>query len=409
MKNKIFYGWWILLAMTIMYAATNGFALFAFGVLRNMQASQSLNFGLNTQTQALLPTILLLVFAFVSPFIGWAVDRYNTKSIIMVGAILSIILTFSHQFITSYTGLCLIYVFFAVAMSCAGIISFMYLVHKWFRKNFGLATGILLVGSSLGSIIFPRIAASAGDWRIACNWLSIAAVICLIPPLFFIKNKPSDIGETPDGLPLEKEAQNRIHTEGDMPLKAILKKPLFYGVLAVTGILCFCINGYIQNHALFMTDLGKNTQETATILGTFFTLAIGGKLLFGWLADKFSKLSVMVAGIVLIMVSIILMKQSLANPSFISPYALVFGVGFGGAFSIIQIWLADLYAGKNFGAILGVATMVNTLAGIAGMLSLGLMRKTSGSFANGFNLLLILCLLALICTFLLKKLKLLVR
>jgi MFS transporter, OFA family, oxalate/formate antiporter len=407
MKNKIFYGWWMLLGMTIMYSATNGIAMYAFGVLRKMQSTQSPNFGLDTQTQAILPMLLFLAVAVVSPFIGWALDRYNTKSIITVGAILAVILTFSHQFMTSYANLCLIYVFFAVAMSCSGIISFMYLINKWFRKNIGLAAGILVVGSSLGGIIFPRIAASAGDWHIACNWLGIAAIICLIPPLFFIKNNPIEIGETPDGLPINDIGRDGIYSVSTgLTLKDALKTPTFYLVLVVTGVLWFCINGYIQNHAFFMTDMGKNPQETAAVLGTFSMLAIGGKLLFGWLSDKYSRQYIMAGSIALMLISIFLVKQSIGNASFISPFAMVFGLGFGGAFSIIQIWVADIYAGKNFGAILGVVTMIDTIAGSAGMITIGSMRKASGSFASGFNLLLVLCIIALVCTFLVKKHKL---
>jgi MFS transporter, OFA family, oxalate/formate antiporter len=410
MKNKIFYGWWMLLGMTIMYSATNGIAMYAFSVLRKMQATQTPAFGLDTQTQALLPTILFLAVAIVSPFIGWALDRYNTKSIITVGAVMAVILTFSHQFMTSYAGLCLIYVFFAVSMSCAGIISFMYLINKWFRKNIGLAAGILVVGSSLGGIVFPRIAASAGDWHISCNWLGIAAIICLIPPLFFIKNNPSEIGETPDGLPIENNAQKRqsgitrnVATEGGITLATALRTPTFYLVLVVTGVLWFCINGYIQNHAFFMTDLGKNPQQTAAVLGTFSMMAIGGKLLFGWLSDKFTRQYIMAGSIALMLISVLLVKQSMSEISFVSPFAMAFGLGFGGAFSIIQIWVADIYAGKNFGSILGVVTMVDTIAGSAGMITIGSMRKSSGSFASGFNLLLGLCIIALVCTFLVKK------
>jgi MFS transporter, OFA family, oxalate/formate antiporter len=411
MKNKLFYGWWMLLGMTIMYSATNGLAMYAFGVLRKMQATQSPNFGLDTQTQAALPAILFLAVALVSPFIGWVLDRYNTKSIITVGAILAVILTFSHQFMTSYNGLILIYVFFALAMSCAGIISFMYLINKWFRKNIGLAAGILVVGSSLGGIIFPRIAASAGDWHVSCNWLGIAAIICLIPPLFFIKNNPSEIGETPDGLPIENNAQKRHNTdgtsrdsrEGGLTLATALRTPSFYLVLVVTGVLWFCINGYIQSHNFFMADIGKTSLEAVSIQVTFSMMAIGGKLLFGWLSDKLSRQYIMAGSILLMLISIFLVKQSMNNPSFISPFAMIFGLGFGGAFAIIQVWVADIYAGKNFGSILGVVTMVDTIAGSAGMKTIGSMRKASGSYDSGFNLLIGLCIIALVCTFLVKK------
>ena len=404
MKNKIFYGWYMLLGMTIMYAATNGIAMYAFGVLRKMQAAQTPSLGLDAQTQALLPSLLFLAVALVSPFMGSLIDRFDTKKIISIGAVLTVALTFLHQFMTSYSGLVVIYVLFAVAMSMTGIISFMYLINKWFRKNIGLAAGILLLGSSLGGIIFPKIAASAATWQSASNSLALVAAIFLLLPLFLIKNNPAEIGETRDGLPVSTQnTEGGQNTLEGLTLSAVLRTPAFYLVLLVTGILWFCINGYIQNHAFFMTDMGKNTSETAAILGTFSMMAILGKLLFGWLSDKFERTYIMILSISFMLISIFVLKMSQSDASLLSPFALIFGVGFGGSFSMIQIWVADIYAGKNFGSILGVVTMVDTIAGSAGMLLIGSMRKASGSFDGGFNLMLGLCVLALIATFFIKQ------
>jgi MFS transporter, OFA family, oxalate/formate antiporter len=107
--------------------------------------------------------------------------------------------------------------------------------------------------------------------------------------------------------------------------------------------------------------------------------------------------------IVMMAVSVYFLKLSFANQSFINAFAFAFGIGFGGAFTIIQVWVADLYAGTSFGAILGVVTMIDTIAGSAGMIILGTMRKNSGSYESGANLLLILCLISIVCAFLVKK------
>ena len=451
MKNKIFYGWYMLAGMTLMYTATNGVAMYAFGVLRKIQAVQSPNFGLDSATQAALPALLFMVVAFTSPVVGSLLDRYSPKIIISIGAIMAVILTFLHQFMDSYNGLRVIYAFFAIAMSFAGIISFMFLINRWFKKHIGLAAGILLVGSSLGSLIFPRIVAAAGDWRVACNWLGLAAAAFLIAPLLLIKNSPEEIGETQDGnselkiknlkLKTANAASEAENTEGpvfdsktkksklkktnngergflndgaiasqSMPyasegitLGEAIRSKSFYLVLVVTGALWFCINGYIQNHAFFMTDLGKNAGETAAVIGTFGMTAIVGKLLFGWLADKFERRFIMIGSIGLMGISILLLKMCQGNQAFLMPFAVVFGMGFGGAFSMIQIWVADIYAGKNFGSILGVVTMIDTIAGSIGMITLGNMRKSAGTFDGGFNLMLGLCAVALVATFLVKK------
>jgi MFS transporter, OFA family, oxalate/formate antiporter len=411
MNGKIFYGWIMLFGMFLMYSATNGIGMYAFGVLRKMQAA---SFGLDAQSQAALPSVLFLVVAMVSPIVGWMLDKYDTKKLISIGAILVAVLVFAHKYVTNYKGLLFFYGLFAVGMSLAGIISFMYLINKWFRKNVGLAAGFLLIGSSFGGIVFPKIAAAAGDWQTASVWLGAVGAIFLIVPLFLIKNTPAEMGLTPDGLPVSTKNMEARHpdfigTEGGestnvgITLAEALKTPSFYLVLLVTGTLWFCINGYIQNHAFFMTDLGKNAAETATVLGTFSMMAIIGKLLFGWLSDKYQRSYIMVLSIGIMVISILILKMCQANPSVLMPFALVFGIGFGGAFSIIQIWVADIYAGKNFGSILGVVTMIDTIAGSVGMILLGSMRKASGSFDSGFNLMLGLCLLALASTFFVKK------
>jgi MFS transporter, OFA family, oxalate/formate antiporter len=433
MKNKTFYGWYMLAGMTLMYTATNGIAMYAFGVLRKIQAAQSPELGLDPSTQAALPALLFMVVALVSPIVGSLLDRYSPKLIISIGAILAVALTFSHQFVGSYTGLRVVYAFFAIAMSFAGIISFMFLINRWFKKNIGLAAGILLVGSSLGSLIFPKIVVAAGDWRLACNWLGFAAAAFLIAPLLLIKNTPEEMDETQDGLPNSKlKIKNEelktvpkgVYSEGSqnflndgliasqsMPsenlegltLGEAVRSASFYLVLVVTGALWFCINGYIQNHSFFMTDLGKTAGEAAAVIGTFGMTAIVGKLLFGWLSDKFERRLIMVGSIGLLLISIFILKMCQTNSGLLMPFAVVFGIGFGGAFSMIQIWVADIYAGKNFGSILGVVTMVDTIAGSAGMITLGNMRKSMNTYDGGFNVMLVLCAVALVATLLVKK------
>ena len=152
-----------------------------------------------------------------------------------------------------------------------------------------------------------------------------------------------------------------------------------------------------------MKDMGQDTVSAAKVLGTFSMMAILGKLLFGFLSDKFERRYIMILSIVIMAISVFLLKQTLSNPTLLSTFAFTFGIGFGGAFTIIQVWVADMYSGKSFGAILGFVTMVDTIAGSAGMITLGSMRKSAGTFSGGFDLLLGLCLAAIICAFFVKK------
>ena len=384
-----------------MYAATNGIAMYAFSVMRPLQIKV---FGLDPQSAALLPTVLFLTVAVVSPFIGGMLDRLDPRKMIAIGAFSVVALTFLQAFIPNYAVLIVFYALFGISMSFAGIISFMFLINRWFAKYKGMAAGILLLGSSLGGLIFPKIAASTGvDWQMSCLYLGIVGAIFLLPTLLLIRNKPEDMGTFPDGNAYWAENTPPQYLDQNITLSAALRTPTFYLVLVVTGVLWFCINGYLQNHGFFMKDMGQDTVSAAKVLGTFSMMAILGKLSFGFLSDKFERRYIMILSIVIMAISVFLLKQTLSNPTLLSTFAFTFGIGFGGAFTIIQVWVADMYSGKSFGAVLGFVTMVDTIAGSAGMITLGSMRKSAGTFSGGFDLLLGLCLAAIVCAFFVKK------
>ena len=401
MKN-IYYGWFMLAALTLMYATTNGVGAYALTVMRPLQIK---SFGLDAQSAAFLPTLLFLTIAIASPFIGRILDRFNPRNIIAIGAFGAIALIFSLAYVTSYTALCIFYVLYGLCMSLAGIMSFMYLINKWFDHYKGLATGIMILGSSLGGIIFPRIAVMAGaDWQTSCMYLGIASAIFLLPALLLIKSEPAIVGSVPDGAYFPQR-DNAKPAETDRSLNDALRSPIFYMVLLVTAILWFCIKGYHQNHGFVIKDLGGTPAFSAKLLGFFSLTAIVGKLFFGYLSDKINKEYTIVAAIGVMAGDFFIMQTLSTNPLVLNAFALIAGFGFGGAFTLIQVWVASIYRGKSYGSVLGVVIMVDELAGCAGTLVLGTLRKVSGNFKSGFDLMLILCAVAILSAIMVRHFK----
>jgi len=401
MKN-IFYGWFMLAALTLMYATTNGVGAYALTVMRPLQIK---SFGLDPQSAAFLPTLLFLTIAIASPFVGRLLDYWNPRRVIAIGAFGATGLIFMQAYITSYSVLCVFYVLYGICMSLAGIISFMYLVNKWFHHYKGMATGIMILGSSLGGIIFPRIAVIAGDdWQKSCMFLGIASAMLLLPPLLLIKSEPSVIGSIPDGA-YYPDRPNAKPGKTDLSLSDALRSYTFYLVLIVTAILWFCIKGYLQNHGFVMKDLGQSPLMTAQLLGYFSMMAIAGKLFFGYLSDRITREYIIVFAIVIMAAGFFMMNKLTASPLLLNAFALVAGFGFGGAFTLIQVWVAGIYCGKSYGSVLGIVIMVDELAGSAGMIVLGTLRKVSGSFKSGFDLMLILCAVAIVSAVMVRRAK----
>jgi sugar phosphate permease len=309
-------------------------------------------------------------------------------------------------YVSSYKQLIVFYVFYAIFISLSGIVSSIYLLSRWFNKYKGLAIGIFLAASSVGGVVFIQIAKAhiAEGWRVAATWMSICGAIFTLIPIFLLREQPLDENTVIDGK-LEPVALQNIEKSvlGDVSLPQALRMPIFYLVVITTCILWFCINGFMQNQGFYYKDLKIDPKMGANIATLFSVCAIVGKLLFGFLSDKFDKGTMMLAAIVCLTMGCILLKMSASNIAYLIPFALVFGLGFSGSFTMIQLWVARLFYGNSYGSILGVITMADTLAGSYGIVTMGAMREKQGDYIGAFILMIVLCCVAVVCTYLVKQ------
>jgi MFS transporter, OFA family, oxalate/formate antiporter len=395
MKNQQ-YQWVILVALFFVYLASNGFG---FNTLPLWYPSLTAEFGLAKGQISEAPSIMLILVAFMSPLFGYMLDKWNPKTMMLIGAIglSGLLLGFSK--ITSFGELKIFYALYAVFLCFGGILTSMYLINKWFDKNRGLAVGIFLNASSLGAVLFNKWAGgliAEKGWRDAEMTMAFVMCVLLIAPWFLIKNRPK-IEET--GIDAGKTA----NLNQDITLKEAAKTPSFYLLLLVTGTLWYCINGLLFNKDTYLNDLHKTVEERGGFASLFFLCGLIGKLFFGFMSDKFSKKWIMIISIANLLIGSWLLKNSLSNPEMVKWVAIVYGFGYSGAFTMIQVLIADFYMGKNYGTILGIFTMIDTLAGSAGIILVGKNRQFSGTYLHAFDTMFILCAVTLLATFLIKK------
>jgi MFS transporter, OFA family, oxalate/formate antiporter len=299
--------------------------------------------------------------------------------------------------ITSFQELKIFYVLYAIFLCFGGIITSMYLINKWFDKNRGLAVGIFLNASSLGAVLFNKWAGgliAEKGWRGAEMTMAFVMCVLLIVPWFLIKNRPKSES-------MGSGIAGNIYQ--DITLKEAAKTPSFYLLLLITGTLWYCINGLLFNKDTYLNDLHKTVEERGGFASLFFLCGLIGKLFFGFMSDKFSKKWIMIISIANLLLGSWLLKNSISNPNMVTWVAIVYGFGYSGAFTMIQVLIADFYMGKNYGTILGIFTMVDTLAGSAGIILAGKNRQFSGTYLHAFDTMLILCAVTLLATFLIKK------
>ncbi|TAH21667.1 MAG: MFS transporter [Cytophagales bacterium] len=402
--KKNFSAWKVLGGLFFVYTISNGIIL---NTLPAFYPQLMDNFGWNQSEVTRPATLMYMTIAFLAPIVGILLDKFKPNSVIAFGIISLLIALFLYSQVASLQMLTSVYVLFALGLTFGGIVSSMYLITKWFKKHRGLAVGIFLMASSVGGAIFPKIAGwgiQQYDWRVAALIMfGIATVFTLVPLLFLIKNAPTKLGELSDEVEARGQEKN-ADFEG-ITLKNAMKMPNFYLLLFVTAILWFCITGVINHQTIyFEKDLQLPKNTVTSILSVFFISSFIGKALFGYLSDKYNKRSMMLLAILNLLLGSTILKYIPLNINFLTfVFGIVYGIGFSGAFTMIQVIIADFYGGVSYGKILGVFTMIDTLAGSAGIGILGKLRAESTSYTTGFDMLIVLCVISALCVIILKK------
>jgi len=146
------------------------------------------------------------------------------------------------------------------------------------------------------------------------------------------------------------------------------------------------------------------------VFSVFFWSVMIGKAVFGYLSDRLDKVHVMLGSIVNLAIGLVVLRTIQADDTVtIFIYAVIYGLGVGGAFAMIQLVIADCFAGKSYGKILGIFTFVDTMAGSIGALVLGSMRVAFGSYVPALNLMIGMCVIAAGCVIVLVRLNRLAR
>jgi MFS family permease len=164
------------------------------------------------------------------------------------------------------------------------------------------------------------------------------------------------------------------------------------------------VSGTQQNLKLFLTlDAHYGQGQAARILSLVLTASMAGRLLMGWLADRFPKKYVMLLIYLLVAGAIPFLFAS-GSPVLMFVFAILFGFGLGGDYMIIPLITAELFDAQLLGRLLGVILTAGGIAEAVAPWMLGHIRDVTGSYSNGFLVLIALSLLgATVVAFLPKR------
>lgn len=314
----------------------------------------------------------------VGPLFGFAagvlVDRLGPRRLMLAGIAMAGCALIGLGQVTSLGAFYLFYFFNALGYVCGGPLPNQVLITGWFDKARGRAMGLAYLGIGVGGAIVPFLAhalVEALGWRGALQALGALMIVVALPGAYLVQEPP----------------RRGAAGEPGASLAPVLRSPAFYllalGSMASIG----AVGGTMQNLKLYLSlDRQLAQAEIATVLSLVLVGSLAGRLLMGWLADRWPKRSVMLLVYSLVAVSIPLMVFA-PSPALLKLFALLFGVGLGGDYMIIPLMAAELFGLRVMGRLMGVVLTADGVAEATAPMAVAALRDSTGSYQSGFLLL----------------------
>ena len=342
-----------------------------------------------TSGNALSKLIVGPAFGFLA---GWIVDRFGPRRLMMAGVLMAGIALIGLGSISSLGMFYLFYFFNALGYVCGGPLPVQVLLSRRFEKSRGKAMGLAYLGISVGGATVPwvsHVLVHHFGWQAALKIIGGLIFVVSFPLVYVLRDVPQEV---------------QPHASKPAVSIGYAFKTLAFFLLLV-GSMCSiaAVSGTQQNLKLFFSlDRHYSQAAAAEVMSLVLTFSIIGRLLIGWLADRFSKKYVMLFTYLLVATAVPFLFLAQAR---LVTYAAAaaFGIGLGGDYMIIPLITAEIFGTQMLGRLMGVLL---TFGGIAEALSpwfVGRLRDTTGSYFAGCMALIVFAILGVVAVLALPR------
>ncbi|MCP4752444.1 MAG: MFS transporter [Proteobacteria bacterium] len=252
-----------------------------------------------------------------------------------------------------------------IGVAC-GYVPMVAVVGAWFEKRRAAAMGIAVTGIGFGTLLMAPLAASWIEefgWRRTYVIFGILSAVILVLCGFITPRPPAVSG---------RETRKRL---GDM-----VKTPVFRYMY---------LSGFFNTLALFIPFVflvpyakaqGIDEVAAASLMGIIGGASIVGRLGFGALGDRISRIRLFQATFFMVALSFALWLPASGSFAMLVAFAVLLGAGYGGFIALSPTVAAEIFGLVGLGSILGA---IYTSAGFGGLLGpplAGFVIDTTGSY-----------------------------
>jgi MFS family permease len=290
-SSKIFYGWWVVLAAGVgLFTSYGPIIVSTFGVFLK---SLSQEFGWSRAEISLAFSLTNLVLSGALPLIGRLVDRFGARRVIVPSVLIFGPGVMSFYFLSaSLWHFYALYLLIGVVGSGPSPVPYSKVISRWFDKRRGLALGLAMAGTGLGSFIMPPLAQAlitTVGWRQAYVLLGLIAMVVIIPVVgLFLKEAPQTMGLLPDGETVARAgATKQSGQESGMNSREVWYTGTFWLMVGAFFLQSVGFHGITIHFVPMLTDRGVSAQSAALAVSMSAVGLLLGRVGGGYLLDRF--------------------------------------------------------------------------------------------------------------------------
>lgn len=432
MTEKKFYGWKVVVATAVLYALLGNFGLAAAQITIPVMALDPA-VGMDRTMIGIGFTVFILMQGLPGPLIGKFVEKYGAKNaflassalIVLTGVLLGL---FAGASTAAY--IVLFGVMLSFSSTLGGQVATQTTIGNWFVVKRGLAMAVTMGLGGVVAFSFPLITNAAigagGNWSMGFFLISIMGAISLIVAVLFMRNKPADMGQEPDGLvagaadaaacaPAAAPADAARADAAVERKSGVFKNPVsmtqgeafrsaaFWLILLASLSIFVALNMAVSSAVLHFNGLGIDPTVVAGAVAVQGIAAVAVNLVIAPLADRIEPARIL--GACALLTAVGALCAWLAQPGdvvMLYVYYVLLGLGFGGNTSVMPTAFANYFGIANFPKIIGtVLLFLSLLSGLVPTIA-GVVFDATGTYTVMFLVVAVICLVGAIAGFLVR-------
>ena len=388
-NRGVFYGWWIVIAGSISQGYTSGTFWQGFGAFFDPIVDQ---FGWGRATTSAAVSLQRTESGMVSPFVGWFIDRFGPRRVMLAGIIATGLGFVMLSRINSLWQFYLAFTIITLGLSFGTFLVITTTVANWFVSKRTKAMSVMSAGSAIGGLLVPALVwlIATTDWRTGLLAVGIGFWVMGIPVSLVMRSRPEDYNLLPDGAPLESGDTSSGGESGaasgrrevTYTTREAMRTRVFWQLVLAMGAGQLIISATVHQIPA-LTSFGISRGVAGMVILGVSLMSLAGRIAAGWLGDSLDKRHFIAVSFALQFVGTLIFCYT-NSYWHLAGFIIFWGIGFGASIPVRFAMLADYFGRRSFGTIMGIMMTFSTVFGVIGPVFVGWMFDVRGNYREPF-------------------------